>query len=178
MLKPPKSKLFSGTPTQQLESSVRFAQVSFEGAERLIRLQMDTARRALDESAEIANALAGRKDPQEIMSPRTRLATQNTAALLNTSKQIYDTAVESRERPMEMLNEDAGAVAKDGAATVQKAIASMAEGESPWNAMQTVMAAATSAADHLFRLAGQASASAGFPATAPDDADSDTRERR
>jgi phasin family protein len=153
----------SAAARRQLESSSRFAELSLDGAERLIRLQMDAARRALNESAEIASALSGTTDPQEIASLRTRLATKNTEALLSTSKEVYETAIQSRDQLMALLNQSLGEVGKDYPAAAQKAFTSLSAGESPLNGLRTVMAAANSAAEHLFRLASQATAASGFP---------------
>ncbi|MFM0702743.1 phasin family protein [Paraburkholderia sediminicola] len=157
------SEDLSAAAKQQLDSSTRFAELSLDGAERLIRLQMDAARRALNESAEIASALTGTTDPQEIASLRTRLATKNTEALLSTSKEVYETAMQSRDQLMALLNQSLGGLGKDYPAAAQKAFASMSASESPLKALQTVMAAAHSAAEHLFKLASQATAASGFP---------------
>ncbi|MFM0501775.1 phasin family protein [Paraburkholderia caffeinilytica] len=161
MLKSPED--LSAATRKQVENSTRFVELSLDGAERLIRLQMDAARRALDESAEIASALSGTTDPQEIASLRTRLAAQNTEALLSTSKEVYETAMQSRNQLMELLNQSLGGIGKDFPAAAQKAFASLPAGESPWNALQMVMAAASSTAEHLFKLANQATAVSGFP---------------
>lgn len=175
MLKSPKD--LSDAAKKQLESSTRLAALSMDGAERLIRLQMEAARRALDESSEIANALSEKADPQEIASLRTRLVAKNAEALLSTSKEIYDTAMQSRAQLMELLNQNLGGIGNESPAAVEKAFASLSGGESPWNALQTVMAAANSAAEHLFGLASQASASAGFPTAEKNTAGSGSRKK-
>jgi phasin family protein len=103
MLKPPKE--LADLAKKQTENSLRFAELSLQGTERLVRLQMEAARRAFEENAEIAKVLSETTDPQQLAELRAKLAKKNTEALLSYSKEVYETAVQSRTQLMEVLNQ-------------------------------------------------------------------------
>jgi phasin family protein len=147
MLKPPKE--LADLAKKQTENSLRFAELSLQSTERLVRLQMEAARRAFEENAEIAKVLSETTDPQQLAELRAKLAKKNTEALLSYSKEVYETAVQSRTQLMEVLNQSLGASGKLPGA-----------GESPWGAWSAVMTAANGAAENLFKLATQATTAA------------------
>lgn len=147
MLKPPK-ELADLTKTQT-ESSLRFAELSLESTERLVRLQMEAARRAFEENAEIAKILSETTDAQQLAALRAKLAKKNTEAMLSYSKEVYETAVRSRTELMELLNQHLAGVGM-----------APGGGASPWGAWEAVMTAASGAAENLFKLAAQATVAA------------------
>lgn len=147
MLKPPKE--LADLAKKQTESSLRFAELSLESTERLVRLQMGAARRAFEENAEIAKVLSETTDAQQLAELRAKLAKKNTEAMLSYSKEVYETAVQSRTELMELLNQSLGGFGKLPGG-----------GGSPWGAWEAVMTAANSAAENLFKLATQATTTA------------------
>jgi phasin family protein len=154
MLKPPKE--LSDLGKSQVESALRFTELSMETTERIMRLQMEAARHAFEENAEIAKALAEATDPQELMSLRTRLAAKNAEQMLAYSRQVYDVAMESRAQMTDLVNQTLGGFGKEVQAATEKVFKGMPGGEAPWNAVQAVMNAANSATENLAKLASQA----------------------
>jgi phasin family protein len=154
MLKPPKE--LSELNKSRVENTLRFAELSMETTERIVRLQMEAARRAFEENAQLAKAMAEAADPQELISLRTKLAAKTAEQMLAYSKEVYEAAMQSREHLMELMNQSLGGFGKEFQAATEKAFKAMPGGDTPWNAMQAVFAAASSATENLTKLAGQA----------------------
>ena len=112
MLKPPKE--LSDLGKSQLENTLRFAEMSLASTERITRLQMEAARRALEENVEIARALTAVKDPQELISLRAKLSARSSERMLEYSKEIYEAAMQSRAELLDLVNEKLAGFGKDG----------------------------------------------------------------
>src|SRR4051812_24137212 len=66
----------SGWQRAAIDTSIACAQAALAGAEQLLRLNMEAARTALEQQAQVARALLGTADHAELMRIRSRLAQQ------------------------------------------------------------------------------------------------------
>jgi phasin family protein len=86
----------SGWQKAAIDSTIACTQAALAGAEDLLRLNLQAARTALEQHAQVARALLGTTDPQALMQVRSRLAQQamqETAAYAQEAHEILAATV-------------------------------------------------------------------------------------
>ncbi|MDN0077761.1 TIGR01841 family phasin [Crenobacter sp. SG2303] len=73
-----------------LETALRFAQVSFDGAERLVKLNLDISKQSLEENVKAVRELSGVSDPQEVFNRVSQIANQAFEQAVNNSRNVYE----------------------------------------------------------------------------------------
>ncbi|MBV8656961.1 MAG: phasin family protein, partial [Burkholderiales bacterium] len=73
---------YSDLAQQQLETAMKVARITLDGAEKLIHLQLESAKQAVEDSAKNAARLADVKDVQSAMTVRSELAEHAASTLL------------------------------------------------------------------------------------------------
>jgi phasin family protein len=75
-----------------IEAALRFAGVALQGAERLIDLQLSTAKTVLNEGFESAKALASVRDFEQLAALKDTLVQPSVEKATSYAKQVYDVA--------------------------------------------------------------------------------------
>src|SRR4029079_15770967 len=79
-----------------VEAFVRFAGVALEGAERLLDLQLKTAKNALSDGLENARILASVRDFEQLTALKDTLGEQTSEKPTACAKKAYDVATETQ----------------------------------------------------------------------------------
>ncbi|GAB3266762.1 phasin family protein [Chitinimonas naiadis] len=87
---------YSELAQQQLEMALQVARISLDSAEKLLQLQLEAAKEALDGSAQSVAKLAEVKDPQKALAVRAELAEQAMGSMLGLSRNIYELAAQAQ----------------------------------------------------------------------------------
>ncbi|MFM2058956.1 MAG: hypothetical protein RLY71_3341 [Pseudomonadota bacterium] len=141
-----------------LESLLGLTQKSFEGVEKLVELNVQTARTALDESAEYVRAVLAAKDVQEVLGMQAGLLQPASEKVLAYGRKVYDIATATQAELTKMAEAQAGeaqsklqglfeAAAKNAPAGSESAVAMMKSAmEAANTAIESVQKAAKQAA--------------------------------
>ncbi|HEY6863440.1 MAG TPA: phasin family protein [Burkholderiales bacterium] len=103
----------SGWQRAAIDTTIACAQTALAGAEQLLRLNIDAARRALEQHAQAVRALLGTSDPAELMRLRSRLAQQTMEQAASYAQEVYELVRETQaqlaqhaEQQLSGLNDD------------------------------------------------------------------------
>ena len=88
-----------------LQVAIGFANLSVENAERLVYLNLESAKSAIEESAEQAKALSEVRDVQELAALRAKAAESSLEKVLAYSRSIYELANEAQNKVTQLLGE-------------------------------------------------------------------------
>ena len=88
-----------------LQVAIGFANLSVENAERFVYLNLESAKSAIEESAEQAKALSEVRDVQELAALRAKAAESSLEKALAYSRSIYEIANEAQNRITQLLGE-------------------------------------------------------------------------
>ena len=88
-----------------LQVAIGFANLSVENAERFVYLNLESAKSAIEESAEQAKALSEVRDVQELAALRARAAESSLEKALAYSRSIYEIANEAQNKMTQLLGE-------------------------------------------------------------------------
>ncbi|GAA5160003.1 phasin family protein [Viridibacterium curvum] len=75
---------------RNLEAAMQLAQISIENSQRILQLQMETARDLFESGVSNVQALSHVKTPQEAMELRARAAQQTAEKMFSTSRDIAE----------------------------------------------------------------------------------------
>lgn len=96
---------FADFATEQIETTMRFAHISLDSTERLIKLQMETAKNLLEESAKNAKAIAGLKDMQGALALRQQISDSSLDCSANYSRNMYDLVSQAQSELSQLIEE-------------------------------------------------------------------------
>ena len=138
------------------DNAIKLASMSLEKVERLAKLNLLTARAALEQSVQGANAVAGVRDAQEFFTLRTKFAEAGVQSALGYSRGVYEIASEA-QADLSALAEEAWAhYTKGVAAWVEKAAKHAPAGSDvAVTALKSTVAATTAAFDQLSKATKQ-----------------------
>lgn len=88
-----------------LQMAIGFANLSVENAERFVYLTLESAKSAIEESAEQAKALSEVRDVQELAALRAKAAESSLEKALAYSRSIYEIANEAQSKITQLLGE-------------------------------------------------------------------------
>lgn len=86
-----------------LRAVVGFAQLSVENTERIVNLNLESAKVALEESAQHARALVEVKDPQELAALRAKATEASLEKALTYSRNLYELANQTQAKVVQLL---------------------------------------------------------------------------
>lgn len=106
------------TPVQQfaepnqanIDTAVRFARISLESAERLMKLQLEAAKAVLEENAKNAREISTIKDVNDVVALRAKLAEGGLEQALNYSRNMYEVASQTQSELGQLFEEAVAAV--------------------------------------------------------------------
>jgi phasin family protein len=151
-------------PTEQIAElnksnvaqATRFAALSLENAEKLVKFNLNAAKAAFAQTVEGAQAVAGVKDVQDLLALRTKIAEAQVQTAVGYSRNLYELATEAQAGYSALAEEAFGAYTRGVAAWVDKASKSAPAGSDvAVNAFKSTMAATTAAFDQFQKASKQ-----------------------
>lgn len=140
-----------------LEAALSLANITLQGTERLVGLQMKTVKDALDESIKNAKALSDIKSVQDLMSMQSSAAQPNIEKVVAYSRSVYEVAADTQTQISKVLESSMSKVSGEIVAAMDKAVKSAPAGsETAIAAFKSAVAAANTAYDTLSKVSREA----------------------
>ncbi len=134
----------------------KFAAIALENAEKVLKLNLTTAKAAIAQGVEGATAVAAVKDVQELFSLPTRYAETGVQSVVGYSKSLYEISSEAQSQYSALAEEALAGYTKGLASWVEKASASAPAGsEVAINAFKSSVAATSAAFDQFQKASKQ-----------------------
>lgn len=139
-----------------IEAALLLANITLESTERLMDLQLKTAKQTLDQSMRNAQALSAVKNIQDFMSLQSNTAQPNVEQALAYSRALYEVASAAQTRFSKVVEERIGALNGEWMAALDQTTKGAPAGaETAFTAFKSALSAATSAYDTLARATRQ-----------------------
>ncbi len=140
-----------------LETALKFAQISMDSAERMMKLQLEAARTSFEENSKTAKSLTEAKDPQQLMSLRTKLAEQSVEKMLTYCKSVYEVASATQAEVSRLMEQAMTSNSKEVMEAIEKVMKAAPGGASDAAvaAFKTAMSATQSAMENMNKAATQ-----------------------
>jgi phasin family protein len=139
-----------------LEAAVRFAGIALEGAERMLELQLKTAKSAFADGVQQAKALAEVKDMQELAQLRNNIAQPALDKATSYVKSVYDVASATQAEINKLLEEQVSEFNKQVVTNLDKVVKTAPAGsEVAIATVKSAITAVNSAYDNLSKSAKQ-----------------------
>jgi phasin family protein len=140
-----------------IEAALSVANITLQGAERLVGLQLKTAKEALDESMRSARALSSVKTVQDLIALQSTTAQPGIEKALAYSRSLYEVASETQVQINKVLEDRMAKVSGELVAAVDKAVKNAPAGsESALAAFKSAVAAANTAYETFSKVARDA----------------------
>ena len=147
---------FSEISKVNVANATKLAALSIENAEKLFRLNLNTAKIALAQGVEGAQAAASVKDVQELFALRAKYAESGVQTALSYSRTLYDLTSEAQANYSSIAEQAWASYTKGVAAIVDKASQSAPAGSDvAVNALKSTFAASTAAFDQFQKASKQ-----------------------
>ena len=138
------------------DNAIKLASLSLEKAERLTKLNLQTAKAALEQGVSGANAAATVKDVQEFLALRAKLADAGVQSALGYSRGVYEIASQAQADFSALAEEAWATYTKGVAAWVEKATKNAPAGSDvAVTALKSTVAATTAAIDQISKATKQ-----------------------
>jgi phasin family protein len=139
-----------------LEAAVRFAGIALEGAERMLELQLKTAKSAFADGVQQAKAFTEIKDVQELAQLKNTLAQPTMEKATSYVKSVYDVAATTQTEINKLVEEQVAEFNKQVVTSLDKVVKSAPAGsEVAVAAVKSAITAVNSAYDNLSKSAKQ-----------------------
>ena len=152
---------FAAANKAAVDSLLSVANTALASAERIANLNLETARAAFEDSVANTKALLGAKDVQEAISIQASLAQPNIDKAVAYGRSVAEISTQTQEELAKLVEAQFGDFQKSVAGMLEKAAKSAPAGSDvAVAAVQSAIAAATSAFDNMRKTAQQVSAMA------------------
>ena len=139
-----------------MEAALRFAGVALGGAERLIELQLKTARSVLTDGIESARALTSVRDFEQLAALKDTVVQPNFEKATAYAKEVYDVASVTQADLSKVVEEQVGEFNKQVVAALDQFVKNAPAGsEAGIAAMKSTLAAVNSGFDNFTKVAKQ-----------------------
>jgi phasin family protein len=136
--------------------ATKLAAIALENAEKLLKLNLATAKAAFAQGVEGASAVAAIKDVQDLFALPTKYAESGVQSVVGYSRSLYDVVAEAQSQYSAMAEEAMAGYTKGLASWVENASRSAPAGsDAAINAMKSTVAATTAAFDQFQRASKQ-----------------------
>ena len=140
-----------------IEAALSVANITLQGAERLVGLQLKTAKEALDEGMRSARALSDVKNMQDLITLQSTSAQPGIEKALAYSRSLYEVASETQLQINKVLEDRMSKVSGEFVAAVDKVVKNAPAGsESALAAFKSAVAAANTAYETMSKVARDA----------------------
>ena len=149
-----KTKL-NATSLQNIDTAVRFTQISLAGAERLFNLQFQIGRSLLEEQVRVLRDLAG-TNPQEAATKMNKLSVAALEQAVSNSRSLYEIVAGTQSELSKLAEEQAGQVNRSTASAIDMLAKNAPAGSDvAVNALKSSAAAAAAAVSSMSKAAQQ-----------------------
>ena len=136
--------------------ATKIAAIAIENAEKLMKLNLDTAKAAFAQGVEGASAVAALKDPQEFFALPTKYAESGVQSVVGYSRSVYEVVSAAQAQYSAIAEEAMAGYTKGLASWVEQASRSAPAGsEGAINAMKSTVAATSAAFDQFQKASKQ-----------------------
>ena len=136
--------------------ATKFAALSLENAEKLVKFNLAATKAAIAQSVEGATAAAAVKDVQDLLALRAKYAETGVETATAYTRSLYEISSQAQAQFTALAEEAWATYTKDTAAWVEKASKSAPAGsESAVNAFKSTFAASTAAFDQFQKATKQ-----------------------
>ncbi|MDR3414244.1 MAG: phasin family protein [Formivibrio sp.] len=147
---------FADFATEQIETAMRFARISLDSTERLVKLQVDTTKSALEESARAAKATVGIKDVQGGLALRQELSEAAMDNAVAYSRSMYGIVSQAQNELSQLIEERSTAFNKNVVSGLDRFVKSAPAGSDvAVAAMKSTVQATAAAVDSMTKAAKQ-----------------------
>lgn len=145
------------THKANIETLFTLGQKAFEGVEKLVELNLQTAKTTLDEVADHTRAVLSVKDAQELMALQTALLQPSAEKAAAYSRHVYDIAAATSSEVSKLAESQAAEAQKKFMSVVDNAVKNAPAGtENAVVLVKSAVAAANNAFDSVQKAAKQA----------------------
>ncbi|WP_341679451.1 phasin family protein [Niveibacterium sp. SC-1] len=139
-----------------VEAALSVANTAFASAERLVNLNLSTARAFLEDSVANTKALFGAKDVQELLTLQSGLAQPALEKAVAYTRSVYEIATQAQEEITKLVEGQVAEANKSVSTALDKAAKSAPAGSDvAVAAVKSAIAAANSAYDSMSKAAKQ-----------------------
>jgi phasin family protein len=139
-----------------IDNALRFATITMESAERLVKLQLEAAKQVVEENAKNAKLFSQVTDLQDVAALRTKLAESGMEKALNYSRSVYEVASQAQAELTRLFEESLSAYTKDLVNVIEKTTKSAPAGsDMAVAALKSTVAATQAAVDSMTKAAKQ-----------------------
>ena len=139
-----------------LEAALRFAGVALDGTERLIELQLKTARSALTDSIQNARALTSVRDFDQLAALKDTVVQPSFEKVTAYAKEVYDVANATQADLSKLVEEQVSEFNKQVISALDQLVKTAPAGsEVGIAAMKSTLAAVNTGFDNLTKVAKQ-----------------------
>jgi phasin family protein len=150
------SEQFAEFSRTNVAQATKFAALSLENAEKLVKFNLGATKAVFAQSVEGAQAVAGVKDVQDLLALRTKLAEVQMQTAVGYSRNLYELATEAQAGYSALAEEAFAVYTKGVAGWVDKASKSAPAGsDAAFNAFKSTIAATTAAFDQFQKASKQ-----------------------
>jgi len=148
---------FTTVAKANVETLIEASQTAFAGVEKLVELNLQTARAALEDSVDTAKAALSVKDAQELLALHAGLLQPAAEKAAAYGRQVYDIAVAAQTEISKLAEARAAETQSGFASLVDAALKNAPAGSENVTAlMQSAMTAANNAVESFQKAAKQA----------------------
>ena len=139
-----------------LDAAMRFAGVALQSVEKLVGLQIDTAKAALADSADSVRALAAVKEPKDLVALRDRMLQPTLEKASAYARNVYDVAVSAQSEINKLVEAQIADYNKSVVSALDKAASNAPAGsEFAVAALRSAVGSANMAFDNMSKVAKQ-----------------------
>jgi phasin family protein len=147
---------FAALNKANLEAATRFANVAFGGAERLLEIQLKTAKAALADGVESVTTLAAMKDLQQLADVKDSVAQPAFEKAADYMKSVYEIASETQAEFGKLIEQQVAGFNKQFVVALDKFAESAPAGsEAGISALKSAIVTGNAAYENLTKVAKQ-----------------------
>jgi len=147
---------FTGANKAGVEAMLKLANTTFQSAERMAALNLNTMRSLMEESVGNAKAMLAAKDPQDIAKLQATLTKPLVERVVAYSRSVYEISAQTQDEFSKVFDAQLANLNKNVAAVLDKAAESAPAGSDvAVAAVKSAIAAANSAYDSMTKAAKQ-----------------------
>lgn len=149
---------FSKLSLNGFESVLRFAQISLDSTERLVKLGLELSKQSLEDNVKAARELSHVSDPQEVFTRVNQLASNSVEKAVANSRNVYDIVSQAQTQITHLAEENVGEFNKALISSIESIAKNNPVGgsEIAVNTVKTTIAAAAAAVNSFTKAAQQA----------------------
>ena len=152
-----KDNQFSSLQRHNLEAALRLVQISIENSQRMMELQVETAKHLFEDSAVSVKSVDTLNDPKKLMESRAEYARKSTEMMLNCARQMAELANHTQVEVGKLIKDQLSCQGQDVFEAIQQAFKGMPIGDhNAMDALQTAMDTNRKAFEKMTQLSTEA----------------------